>query len=76
MCLHCSALNIAQYQNIVFGEYFAQWHATPLPEYTGYNPDETPGIDMYVEMFCTTQILLTIFCLVCVAHSVVRSIEL
>lgn len=45
-------INIAQFQKIVFDEYFPQWHgngieANELPEYTGYDPDETPDIDVF-----------------------------
>lgn len=44
---YARAINIAQYQNIVFGEYFDQWHSSSLPAYTEYNSSETPGIDIY-----------------------------
>ena len=53
MCVPCLCSlhrkwNIAQYQNIVFGEWFEAWHRTPLPAYTGYDDNETPDIDVCV----------------------------
>jgi len=42
--------NIAQFQNIVFNEYFPQWHGigeNELPPYTGYNSSLTTAIDVF-----------------------------
>lgn len=46
--LSCRKWNTAQYQNIVLGEWFEEWHRTPLPQYNGYDDNETPDIDVCV----------------------------
>lgn len=38
--------NIAQYQNIVFNEFFPGWLGETLPDYDSYDDEETPDIDI------------------------------
>ena len=45
-CLFDRKWNRAQYQNIVYGEWFEGWHDTSLSTYTGYDDTESPDIDM------------------------------
>jgi len=40
-------LNMAQYQNIVFNEFFPAVHGEPLPEYTGYDDNETADVSVF-----------------------------
>ena len=39
--------NIGQYQKIVSEEYMGIVTGHPLPPYTGYNPNEQPGTDVF-----------------------------